>query len=117
MSKPTIAIYWLASCGGCEQSLVDLGPALLEIAERVDIVLWPVALDFKIRDLEALADGTVDAALVNGAVRTDEQAHMARLLRRKAKVLVAFGACAHQGGIPGLANLCGSAAIFRAKYL
>jgi F420-non-reducing hydrogenase small subunit len=117
MSKPKIALYWLASCGGCEESLVDLGAGLLEVADAVDIVLWPVALDFKVRDVEALADGEIAAALVNGAVRTDEQAHMARLLRRKSQVLVAFGACAHLGGIPGLANLCGSAEIIRAKYL
>jgi F420-non-reducing hydrogenase small subunit len=117
MSKPKIAIYWLASCGGCEETFVDLGASLIEVAEQVDIVLWPVALDFKVRDVEALADGELAAALVNGAVRTDEQAHMARLLRRKAQVLVAFGACAQLGGIPGLANLCGRAAILRAKYL
>jgi F420-non-reducing hydrogenase small subunit len=30
---------------------------------------------------------------------------MARLLRRKSLVLVSFGACASEGGIPGLANL------------
>jgi len=117
MSKPKIAIYWLASCGGCDEALVDLGPALLEVAEAVDLVLWPAALDFKVRDVEALGDGEIAAALVNGAVRTDEQAHMARLLRRKSKVLVAFGACAHLGGIPGLANLVGRAEILRAKYL
>jgi len=117
MSKPKVAIYWLASCGGCDEALVDLGPSLLEVADAVDLVLWPAALDFKVRDIEALADGAITASLVNGAVRTDEQAHMARLLRRKSQVLVAFGACAHLGGIPGLANLVGSAEIFRAKYL
>ena len=31
--------------------------------------------------------------------------HMARLLRRKSKFLVAFGSCASEGCIPGLANL------------
>jgi F420-non-reducing hydrogenase small subunit len=117
VSKPKLAIYWLASCGGCDEALVDLGPALFDVADAVELVFWPAALDFKVRDLAALADGELAAALVNGAVRTDEQAHMARLIRRKAKVLVAFGACAHLGGIPGLANLCGSAEILRAKYL
>jgi F420-non-reducing hydrogenase small subunit len=42
---------------------------------------------------------------------------MAHLLRRKAKVLVAFGSCAHLGGIPSLANLWDREAIFRAVYL
>ena len=41
----------------------------------------------------------VDLALVNGALRLDEQVEWARLLRRKARLLVAFGACAHTGGV------------------
>ena len=49
-------------------------------------------------------DGSVDIGLFNGAVRTSEQEEDARLLRAKCKVLVAYGACACFGGIPGLAN-------------
>jgi F420-non-reducing hydrogenase small subunit len=116
VSKPQLAVYWCASCGGCDEAIVDLGADLLEIAAAADLVFWPAALDFKIRDVEALADGAITASLVSGAIRTDEQAHMARLLRRKSRLLVAFGACAHLGGIPGLANLVGRAEIFHAKY-
>ena len=42
---------------------------------------------------------------------------MARLLRQKSKVLVAFGACATAGGIPALANLTTPEAIFQAAFL
>jgi F420-non-reducing hydrogenase small subunit len=41
---------------------------------------------------------------------------MAHLLRKKSKVLVAFGSCASEGCIPGLANLTTAEAIFRAAY-
>jgi F420-non-reducing hydrogenase small subunit len=82
----------------------------------VDIVFWPVAMDFKKADVEAMEDGAILAAFVNGAIRTTEQEEMAHLLRRKAKVLVAFGSCAHQGGIPGLANLWDRQAIFDTSY-
>jgi F420-non-reducing hydrogenase small subunit len=41
---------------------------------------------------------------------------MAHLLRRKSKVLVAFGSCAQLGGIPGLANLSSRDAIFQTVY-
>jgi F420-non-reducing hydrogenase small subunit len=37
-------------------------------------------------------------------------------LRRKSKILVAFGACAHEGGIPGLANQTDREAIFDFVY-
>ncbi|MGZ4146468.1 MAG: NADH-quinone oxidoreductase subunit B family protein [Actinomycetota bacterium] len=105
MSRPKVAFYWCASCGGCEEAVVDLAEAILDLVETVDIVFWPVALDFKLSDVEALGDGELAAAVVNGAIRTSEQAEMAELLRRKAQVVVAFGACAWLGGIPGLANL------------
>lgn len=38
------------------------------------------------------------------------------MLREKSKVMVAFGACAHLGGIPGLANVTSRAAIFHRVY-
>ncbi len=41
---------------------------------------------------------------------------MAKLLRRKSKVLVAFGSCASEGCIPGLANLNDRQSIFDAVY-
>jgi F420-non-reducing hydrogenase small subunit len=82
----------------------------------VDIVLWPVALDFKYHHIEAMKDGEIAVSFINGAIRTDEQAHVAKLLRRKSGLVVAFGSCAHLGGIPGLANLTSKEAIFDRSY-
>ncbi len=114
--KPKVAFYWCASCGGCEEAVVDLAEKILDVVEAVDIVFWPVALDFKRKDVEALEDGALAAAFVNGAVRTTEQEEMAQLLRRKSGLLIAFGACSQLGGIPGLANLWDRERIFRAAY-
>ncbi|MBM3696032.1 MAG: oxidoreductase, partial [Actinobacteria bacterium] len=102
---------------GCEEAVVDLAEGILDVVAAADIVFWPVAMDFKKADVEAMEDGSILAAFVNGAIRTTEQEEMAHLLRRKAKVLVAFGSCAHQGGIPGLANLWDRQAIFESSYL
>ena len=115
--KPKVAFYWCSSCGGCEEAVVDLAEKILDVVAAVDIVFWPVALDFKKADVEAMEDGSILAAFVNGAIRTTEQEEMAHLLRRKAKVLVAFGSCAHLGGIPALANLWDREAIFATAYL
>jgi len=104
MSKPKVAFYWCASCGGCEETVVDLAEDILGVVEKIDIVLWPVAMDFKYKDLRALADQSLFATLLNGAIRSQEQEEMARLLRRKSRFLIAYGSCAHTGGIPGLAN-------------
>lgn len=116
MAKPKVAFYWCASCGGCEEAVVDLAEAILDVVGAVDIVFWPVALDFKVSDVEALPDGAIAVSFINGAVRMSEQEEMAKLLRRKSGLVVAFGSCSHLGGIPGLANLSDREAIFDWYY-
>ncbi len=114
--RPKVAFYWCASCGGCEEAVVDLAEKILDLTAAVDIVFWPVALDFKKVDVEAMEDGAIAVTFLNGAVRTTEQEEMARLMRGKSRTLVAFGACAQLGGVPGLANLWNREAILRAVY-
>jgi F420-non-reducing hydrogenase small subunit len=115
-AKPKLGIYWCASCGGCEEAVVDLAEDILGVVEAVDIVLWPVAMDFKKADLEAMPDKSIVATLINGAVRTSEQEEMAHLLRRKSQFIIAYGACAHTGGIPGLANQFSREQLLRFVY-
>jgi F420-non-reducing hydrogenase small subunit len=105
MSKPKVALYWCASCGGCEEAIVDFNEGILNIVAAVDIVFWPVALDFKRTDVEAMPDKSIAVSFINGAIRSSEQFEMAELLRKKSQYVIAFGSCSHQGGIPGLANL------------
>jgi len=105
MGKLKLGFYWAASCGGCEIAVLDINEKILDVLEITDIVFWPVAMDVKYADFEAMPDGYMDVCLFNGAIRTEEQEHMAHLLRRKAKTLIAFGSCAYTGGIPGLGNV------------
>lgn len=114
--KGKLAIYWAASCGGCEISILAIDEKILEVAKHFDIVFWPCATDGKVRDVEKMPDGSIDVCLFNGSIRTSEQEYMARLLRRKSKVLVAFGSCATEGCIPGLANLNTRQEIFQTSY-
>ncbi len=102
--KPKLALYWASSCGGCEIAVLALHEKILDVANAFDIVFWPCVMDFKYADVEAMQDGEIDVCLFNGAIRNDENARMAHLLRQKSKVLVAFGACAFGGSMPGLAN-------------
>jgi F420-non-reducing hydrogenase small subunit len=115
--KPKVAFYWCASCGGCEETIVDLNADVLKVVEAVDIVLWPVALDFKRRHIEAMADGEIAVSFVNGAVRLSEQREWVELLRQKSGLVVAFGSCAHLGGIPGLGNVTNRELVFERKYI
>lgn len=115
--KPKVAFYWCASCGGCEEAVVDLAEKILDVVAAVDIVFWPVALDFKRKDVEAMEDRSILATFVNGAIRTTEQQEMVELLRRKSQLLIAFGSCSHLGGIPGLANLWDRRSVFETVYV
>ena len=115
--KLQIALYWGAACGGCDVAVLDTNEFILDVHAAADIRLWPIAVDGKYADVEAMEDGELDLALYNGAVRNSENEHIAKLLRRKSKVLVAFGSCAHLGGIPGLANLASRDEIMNVAYL
>jgi len=116
MGKPKIAFYWAASCGGCEIAVLDINEKILDVVAKADIVFWPVALDIKYKDVEAMPDKSIDACFFNGAIRTSENEHMAKLLRAKSKILVAFGSCANDGCVKGLANLWNRETIFQRLY-
>ncbi len=115
--KLKLGLYWAASCGGCEIAIVELREKILDLDAAADILFWPCAMDFKYKDVEAMSDGQIDVCLFNGSIRNTENEHLAHLLRQKAKVLVAFGSCAHEGCIPGLANLFTRESIMARAYL
>lgn len=116
MSKPKFAMYWAAGCGGCEIAVLNTGPTILDVDAHFEVVFWPVAMDAKYKDVEALDDDAILLTLFNGGIRNTENEHMAQLLRRKSQILVAFGSCASEGCIPGLANLSTIASLFDAAY-
>jgi F420-non-reducing hydrogenase small subunit len=116
MSKPKLALYWAASCGGCEIAILELHDKVLEIDSHFELVFWPVAMDAKYSDLEAMEPGSIDLCLLNGAIRNSENEQIAKVLRERSKTLVAFGSCAHEGCIPALANTTTKEKIFRFAY-
>jgi len=115
--KLKIAFYWAASCGGCEVAVLDVNEKILDVIAAADIVFWPVAIDIKYKDVEAMPDESIDACFFNGAIRTEENEKMAKLLRQKSKILVAFGSCANDGCVKSLANLWDKDAVFERAYL
>jgi F420-non-reducing hydrogenase small subunit len=114
--KLKMAVYWGAACGGCCVSVLDVHEKLFDVVEAADLVFWPIALDTKYKDVENMPDGSIDITLFNGAIRNSENELMAVLLRQKSKLLVAYGSCAHLGGIPGLANMSSREGVFKRVY-
>jgi F420-non-reducing hydrogenase small subunit len=116
MPRPKIGVYWAASCGGCDCSLLEVNEQILDVAAAADVVLWPCATDTKYDDLRAMRDQEMDLVLFNGAIRTAENREKARIIRDKTRALAAFGSCAHTGGVIGLANLASREELFATVY-
>ena len=115
--KPKLAMYWGASCGGCEISVLNIHENILVVDEVFDIAFFPCIADFKVSHVKGYDDGYIDVCLWNGAIRTSENEEMAKLLRQKSKVMVAYGSCAYEGCIPALSNLTSKEATFDTVYL
>ncbi|MBU0701091.1 methyl viologen-reducing hydrogenase [bacterium] len=115
-----VAEEWLATCGGCEVTLLDLGEALLDLLPKLEFVHMPVIMDHKyygqMGEREKLEIPEADVGLISGSVRNEENRHVAEEMRRKCKTLITVGACATYGGIPALNNLCTVADITKLVY-
>jgi F420-non-reducing hydrogenase small subunit len=114
--KPKFAMYWAAACGGCEIAVLNIHEKILDVDANFEVVFWPVAMDAKYKDVEAMPDKSILLTLFNGGIRNSENEELAHLLRAKSQVLVAFGSCACEGCIPGLANFSQPEQIFKAAY-
>lgn len=106
--RPKLAAYAAPSCRGCFPGLLALGDGGL--ASSADIVFWPELVDVRFEDLKRLADGAIDIALFSGVLLDAFETELARLLRAKARKLIAVGACACFGGVPGLVGISPAAA-------
>ncbi|MGM0491161.1 MAG: hypothetical protein ACQESR_30915, partial [Planctomycetota bacterium] len=70
--KGKLAMYWAASCGGCEIALLGIEEKILDVSKAFDIVFCPCISDGKVRDVERMEDGEIDVCLFNGSVRNSE---------------------------------------------
>ncbi|KOT76876.1 oxidoreductase [Streptomyces rimosus subsp. pseudoverticillatus] len=95
--RPALAVFKLASCDGCQLTLLDCEDELLNVAERVEIAHFLEASS-------AVRPGPYDLALVEGSVTTPQDAQRVREIRAAARFLVTIGACATAGGIQALRN-------------
>jgi len=90
--KIKVGFLLLGGCAGCEMAVVDLSEKLVDALAHLEVVFWaPTVADVKYHDLEAMEDGYIDVAFIDGMIRLDEHIHMAKVMRKKAKTLIAFG--------------------------
>ncbi|MFI1163469.1 oxidoreductase [Streptomyces sp. NPDC020801] len=108
-SAPTLAVFKLASCDGCQLTLLDCEDELLALAGKVRIAHFLEASG-------AVTPGPYDLTLVEGSVTTPEDAARVREIRAQSRSLVTIGACATAGGIQALRNFADVEEFTRTVY-
>ena len=101
--KKKVAIFSATGCRGCEHAILNVHHQVQSLSRWIDIVYWPYLLGSGPDELDALK--SIDVCFFAGAITTDAERSMAELLRTKSDVMVACGACAAFGGMPGLKNI------------
>jgi sulfhydrogenase subunit delta len=96
-SKPRLAVWKLASCDGCQLTLLDCEDELLAMAGAVEIAHFTEASS-------AETGGPYDVSLVEGSITTERDARRIAEIRAASGLLVTIGACATAGGIQALRN-------------
>src|SRR6185369_7483291 len=91
-ARPRVGVIKLASCDGCQLTLLDLEDELLAIARRVDIIEFAEATSRR-------SAGPFDVLFIEGSISTAEQAEEVLRLRAVSHRLITIGACATAGGI------------------
>jgi len=98
--KVKLGNIWLSVCSGCELSIADIHEALVDVLQLADFEFMPVLMDTKYDEWT-----DVNVAIVSGGIRNDENLELAKKVREKADLVIAYGTCAVYGGIFGLGNL------------
>ena len=96
MAKPKIAIFDFACCEGCQLQIVNLEEEILDLLGGADVVEWREAMSEK--------SDEYDIAIIEGSITRLEDEERIKMIRSRAKVLIALGACAVIGGINKLKN-------------
>lgn len=109
MSRVRVATVWFSGCSGCHMSFLDLDERLVQLREHAELVYSPLV------DRKEIPE-EIDVALIEGTVNTTEQREILHELRRKAKLLVAFGDCAITGNVPSMRNPIPRDEVIRAIY-
>jgi coenzyme F420-reducing hydrogenase gamma subunit len=96
MSKPRVAIFDFACCEGCQLQIVNLEEEILDLIGAVDVVEWREAMSEQSHEY--------DIAIIEGSITREEDAKRLEVIRSRAKILIALGACATIGGVNKMKN-------------
>ncbi len=97
--KLKVAMVSLTSCEGCYFSLLNLGNEFLEVADKINLIKFRL-----IEEKEHDENEKYDLTFVEGSPITKDNFTKLKSLRKRSKLLVALGGCAHTGGTYAMRN-------------
>jgi len=96
MTRPRVAIFDFACCEGCQLQIVNLEEEIIDLIGAIEVVEWREAMSEQSHEY--------DVAIIEGSITRPEDEERLQLIRSRAKVLIALGACATMGGVNKLKN-------------
>jgi sulfhydrogenase subunit delta len=96
MGKPRVAIFDFSCCEGCQLQIINLEEELLDLIGAFEMVEWREGMSEQSREY--------DIAIIEGSITRQEDEERLQIIRSRAKILVALGACATIGGVNKLKN-------------
>jgi coenzyme F420-reducing hydrogenase gamma subunit len=97
MEKLKCAWFDFSGCEGCQVELTNLGEPFVKILNLIEPV------EFR-EVMSETYDGMIDIAFVEGSFTREADRERLKTIRKRAKTVVAYGACAVNGGINALKN-------------
>lgn len=97
MKKPKVAFFDFACCEGCQLQVANIGEELLDILELIDVVEFREVMSEK-------WDESYDIAIIEGSITNQHAVERIKEIRKRSKILIAYGSCATIGGINGMKN-------------
>lgn len=94
---PRVVVVGLASCFGCQLQITNAEKYLTQILGQIDLRYWQLVTSEDMPE-------EFDVAIIEGAVTTKESEEICKRVREKAACVMAIGACAVTGGVPGMAT-------------
>ena len=92
--KVRIAFFDFADCEGCQLQVTYLSESLLGLLKHCQIVNFREAMSEKSDDY--------DIAIIEGSITRKHDEERIKAIRKNAKIVIAYGACATIGGVNGL---------------
>lgn len=107
-NRPKIAFFDFTGCEGCQLTAIDALQNHPELLEAVEIVQF--------REAMSLARDDYQVAFVEGSCSRKTDESRLEAIRSRAQIVIAFGACAHMGGVNALRSWHSSMEVRRYVY-